>query len=546
MTPDPIADFSNAISRLTTVLLITLVVLVVISIVLYNLSSAARAAFIGIVIALVFIIGLLFGAADKWGWNAVGAFGAVVAGVTVTFLYAYRCHTSEYVPSTTVAIIFTISTLALGAYLCWPLSPWLWALVVLPIGGFFAGDHLGFRVYNTRQQQYAREQQRERDEGLKRQHERAKTKQIEEQRSTEAAREDVRRAEARSRQAEKVQLEAAAARAAETQRRSDQAVERRRQEDVRSAQTKALEESRASDDASRVDAAQRLEWIADLTNAVFENTDGGRRSVELITLSQKVGQPTARVLRLLHTLRDQKRVSIHCRDDRYSWEVQEVQLTASGVKDIISSHGKSVRKPMDGRLRVLYLTSDPTQRLRLDEEVRRVQEQVRRSIHRDGIRIEPRPAATGLDIINGLNDLRPQVVHFSGHSDTTSLLVNTEHFGDHQTNNTLSYRDLADSLKATGTPPRLVVLASCDSASEAGMLLEAADAVVAITSKVTDIAASAFAAYFYSAIAAGQSIKHAVDQGSFAIRMFVKDEGWKPIVVTRPEFSADQIVLVAE
>lgn len=83
---------------------------------------------------------------------------------------------------------------------------------------------------------------------------------------------------------------------------------------------------------------------------------------------------------------------------------------------------RTVPAPKPEQLRVLYLTANPEQNLRTDAEVRGVQDQVRGALHRDLSTIDYRPAATSDDLIAGLNDLRPHVVHFSGHAGDAALL----------------------------------------------------------------------------------------------------------------------------
>jgi hypothetical protein len=61
-------------------------------------------------------------------------------------------------------------------------------------------------------------------------------------------------------------------------------------------------------------------------------------------------------------------------------------------------------------LTVLYLVAnpDPENPLRVDVEIRRVQESIRGSAYRDNIAIEYRPVADLNSLIDGLNDHRPQ------------------------------------------------------------------------------------------------------------------------------------------
>ncbi|MEM5585239.1 hypothetical protein WNZ15_22475 [Roseibium sp. AS2] len=76
-----------------------------------------------------------------------------------------------------------------------------------------------------------------------------------------------------------------------------------------------------------------------------------------------------------------------------------------------------IEPPKPEILRVLYLTASPEEGapLRVDAEVNNVLRQIRGSKFRDQIELLAVPAATPIDLINGINDHRPHVIHFSGH-----------------------------------------------------------------------------------------------------------------------------------
>ena len=77
------------------------------------------------------------------------------------------------------------------------------------------------------------------------------------------------------------------------------------------------------------------------------------------------------------------------------------------------------------RLDVLYLMSNPTRKnaLSLDKEVKAVKAEIARSRFRDNVALHQSEAADFKDILNGLNDHMPRIVHFSGHGNTDGLAM---------------------------------------------------------------------------------------------------------------------------
>jgi hypothetical protein len=117
------------------------------------------------------------------------------------------------------------------------------------------------------------------------------------------------------------------------------------------------------------------------------------------------------------------------------------------------------------RLDVLYSTANPdaARPLRVDAEMRQVQEEVRGSRLRDNISLHYRPAADLKSIMDGLNDLTPGIIHFSGHGYSGGIAV------DHAkvkrpSNKVVTFDLLAKAVAAVDTPPQVIVLNSCHSA----------------------------------------------------------------------------------
>jgi len=173
-----------------------------------------------------------------------------------------------------------------------------------------------------------------------------------------------------------------------------------------------------------------------------------------------------------------------------------------------------VREPEPEMLRVLYLTANPStpglDHLRVDAEVNNVLKAIRSAKHSDLIDFQHRPAATVQDLVNGLNDLRPHVVHFSGHAGG-GLLFDTADLAE-PSDQLVGYDTVAKLLGATDQKPMLVVLNACDTARGVERMLEVAPVVIATDDTIQDLSSAIFAVNFYAAIAAAQSIGHAVDQ----------------------------------
>ncbi|MGH2728308.1 MAG: CHAT domain-containing protein [Actinomycetota bacterium] len=208
-----------------------------------------------------------------------------------------------------------------------------------------------------------------------------------------------------------------------------------------------------------------------------------------------------------------------------------------------------IEPPKPERLRVLYLAANPDLDLRVDVEVRAVREAVRKALHRDLVEIDHRPAATPEDLLDGINELRPHVVHFSGHGGGSTVLFDdaksTRQDGE-DVGRPVSFDLLARALAATDSPPNLLVLNSCDSLDGADVLLDVVPAVIGMAEEISDVGAQLFAARFYSAIASAQSVGAAIEQGAVAVDLVGLDEGWKPDALTREGLDLHEMVLVQQ
>jgi len=333
---------------------------------------------------------------------------------------------------------------------------------------------------------------------------------------------------------------------------------------------KAMAKARSAAVKHRADAAKELAKITPRTSESMartyrRNAESAERKAtgedtKVTTASTKLGN-LARDLATAQTNLDRETQTTARREEtKRKAESRAADLVDARRRQAEKNHAREVARlsspivryvhelrtvpaPKAEHVRVLYLTANPEQNLRTDAEVRGVQDQVRRALHRDLIKIDYRPAATSDDLIAGLNDLRPHVVHFSGHAGDAALLFDNGSIEAPQGQD-VPYNLLSRAMGATDLPPVLVVLNGCDTLAGAEVLLESTAVIVATASSVSDLAASVFAAKFYAAIAAAQTIGAAVDQGSISVDLAGLDEGWKLDVLTRSDVDITQRVLV--
>lgn len=199
------------------------------------------------------------------------------------------------------------------------------------------------------------------------------------------------------------------------------------------------------------------------------------------------------------------------------------------------------------RLSVLYLTANPgsSAKLRLDGEVMKVQNEIRGSKFRDSVAFEFRPAASLKSLIDGLNDVRPQIVQFSGHGDRAG--IEADDGSDSGRPQFLPFTLLAQALAATDTPPQVAVLNSCSSAGARKSLLGrksgSTKIVIAMKSAVGDLAAIAFATQFYAGLASGQSVQAAFNQGKVAVSAVALSEAETPVLLCRAGVDPSALIL---
>ena len=210
----------------------------------------------------------------------------------------------------------------------------------------------------------------------------------------------------------------------------------------------------------------------------------------------------------------------------YERRIAAAEAMAQQARHVATTTARlSLPEPKPEKLRVLLLGADSKGAeageagLRIGREHKRITAAVRNANHRDAIELQPRPAATTEDLLDGISQFRPHVVHFSGHSNDS--ILEFEDDDDSPNDGTVvAGTAFARAMQATDEPPTLVVLNSCDSAAHLDALIgEPVAFAVGMIDEIGDGDAIIYAARFYASIANGQSIASAHAAGLVALEM---------------------------
>lgn len=168
---------------------------------------------------------------------------------------------------------------------------------------------------------------------------------------------------------------------------------------------------------------------------------------------------------------------------------------------------------------ILFLAANPknTERLRLDEEIREIQESLQTSSNRALIDFRQQWAARPDDLRQALLRIKPQIVHFSGHGETDGIFLEN----DAGMALPVSPDALAEffGLVTKTAPIQCVLLNACYSEAQAEAIAAHIPYVIGMNSAIGDRSAVKFAIGFYDAIGEGRSIEDAYKFGCSAIRM---------------------------
>lgn len=195
------------------------------------------------------------------------------------------------------------------------------------------------------------------------------------------------------------------------------------------------------------------------------------------------------------------------------------------------------------KITVLFLTAAPdgAQPLHVDREIRQIQEQVRSSKLRESIAFEYRHAVRVSDLLQHLNEVQPDVVHFSGHGADAGIAL---HDADDSVR-LLTNAELAAVLDAAPKPLKLAVFNSCNSAEQARLAVEHVDAAIGMEQTIEDESARVFAGQLYNSLGFGFSLGLAFKQARQQVALTFGAISGDPSLVVADGLHADELVIVA-
>ena len=182
-----------------------------------------------------------------------------------------------------------------------------------------------------------------------------------------------------------------------------------------------------------------------------------------------------------------------------------------------------------------------TKPFRLDEEVRDIGEMIRKSEHRDAVRLESRWAVRPLDVLQAINECKPTIIHFSGHGSDQEEIVFQDEYGQTKV---VSKEAIVQTMAAASGNIEIVFFNTCYSRSQAEAVVQHVASAIGMNTSIGDDAARVFAAQFYSAIGFGLSVQTAFGQAKAALMLEGIPEESTPELFIAPGISGDELILV--
>jgi hypothetical protein len=180
--------------------------------------------------------------------------------------------------------------------------------------------------------------------------------------------------------------------------------------------------------------------------------------------------------------------------------------------------------------KVLILAANPTNssKLRIGEEVREIDEGLKRARHRDQYELISKWAVRSRDFYRHILDVQPNIVHFSGHGTGEDGIVLEDEDGKTHLASTNALKTLFKLFGDKGL--ECVLLNACFSKVQAEAINQHIPYVIGMSKGIGDKAAISFAVAFYDALGAGETVEFAFNLACVAIQMASNTENPVPVL----------------
>lgn len=182
--------------------------------------------------------------------------------------------------------------------------------------------------------------------------------------------------------------------------------------------------------------------------------------------------------------------------------------------------------------KILILAANPKNStpLRLNEEVREIDEGLTRAKQRDRFELEQKWAVRPRDVQRAILEIAPQIVHFSGHGVGEGGLALEDEAGQAKL---VSTQAIAGLFELFADQIECVLLNACYSEVQAKAIAQHIPYVIGMNQAVGDAAALEFAVGFYDALGAGRDIEFAFKSGCVAIKLAGIPEDLTPVLLKK-------------
>ena len=193
------------------------------------------------------------------------------------------------------------------------------------------------------------------------------------------------------------------------------------------------------------------------------------------------------------------------------------------------------------RIRILFLAACPSSMtpLALDKEARSIEMEVFKAGNRD-MELITKWAESMADLMLILDDVQPDLVHFSGHGTKADEIV---FVGNDGTPRALTKSAIDRLFRIYKDKFRLVLLNACFSTVQAQAIVEHIDFAIGMSQEISDKSVIVFAAAFYQGLGFGHSVNLAFERARVTLLLDGIPEDLTPKLVHRDGVDPTEVIL---